>query len=210
MLGWDNDASIKQHKAVANALYSPNKGLEQMRQYYETITNDLIHRNSHKLRDSYQLDAVRDATNLAHANFLANLFHIPLKDDSAKDGITDQEFFDMLRTIFAYASLDLDDTKSFGLRANARRAALALGGIYRNICEAVKEERFHTLKEMLGVGIDVMQDYGLNLIRRLFESGMSVDEVIWTIIPLAAEASFQGQGVSLGLYSTTKLRSLQR
>lgn len=203
MLGWDDDASVKQHEAVAKALYSPTKGLEQMRQYYEATMNELTHQNSNKLRDCYQLDAIRDATNLSHANFIASLFHIPLKHRGAQDGITGQELFDMLRTIFAYVSLDLDSTKSFGLRAKARKAALDLGRMYRPVCEAVKEERFHALKEMMGIDLEIMPDYGNEFIRRLLEQGMDIDELVWTVIPLAAETSFQGQGVSLKLYSNT-------
>ena len=195
MLGWDNDASIQQHKAVARALYSPTEGLGQMRQYYETIVTDLILQNSYRLRDTYQLDSVRDATNLSHANFIASLFHIPLKNKGAKEGISARELFDLLRTIFAYVSLDLDSTKSFSLRINARKAALTLGELYRGVVEAVKEERFHALKEMMGIGTEVMPDYGTDFIRRLLKDGMSVDEVVWTVIPLAAETSFQGQGV---------------
>lgn len=197
MLGWDDEASIKQHKAVASALYSPIKGLSEFRSHYERTMNDLIRQNISKLRDYYQLDAVRDATNLSHAKFIANLFHIPVKPEGSAEGITAQDLFNKLRTIFAYVSLDLDATKSFALRANAKKAALDLGAIYRPVVEAVKEERFHSLKELLGIGVGVMPDYGTDFIRRLLAEGMKVDDVVWTAIPLAAEASFQGQGVRI-------------
>lgn len=195
MLGWDNNASVKQHKTVARALYSPAKGILEVRSFYERTMNDLIRKHISKLRDYYQLDAVRDATNLSHANFIANLFHIPIKAEGSRDGITAQELFNKLRTIFAYVSLDLDPAKSFALRASAKQAALDLGALYRPVVKAVKTERFHVLKELLGIGIGVMPDYGLDFIRRLLAEGMDVEDVVWTAIPLAAEASFQGQGV---------------
>jgi hypothetical protein len=197
MLGWDNDTSIKQHRAVAKALYSPVGGLEQVRKFYEKTMSDLVRQNSKRLRGIYQLDVVRDVTNLSHANFIASLFHIPLRSSTVEDGITDQQLFDMLRTIFAYVSLDLDSTKSFGLRERARKVASDLGRIYGNVCDAVKEDRIHILKEILGIEDDAMPDYGTHFIRNLFHEGMNVDQAVWTTIPLAAEASFQGQGVCL-------------
>ncbi|KAH8646471.1 fatty acid oxygenase [Tricladium varicosporioides] len=208
MLGSDNEASIKQHKAAIKALYSPTRGLEEFRNYYERIMNDLIRQNICKLRDYYELDAIRDATNLSHANFIANLFHIPLKTKASEEGITAQQLFDMLRTIFAWVSLDLDPTKSFALRAKAKKCALDLGKIYRGVVEAVKGERFHVLKELMGIGVGVMPDYGTDLIRRFFAEGMDVDDVVWTVIPLAAEASFQGQGSAqmIDLYLSEKYK----
>ena len=197
MLGWDNESSIKQHIAVASALYSPTKGLLEFRSYYERTMNDLVCQNVSKLRDYYQLDAVRDATNLSHANFIAHLFHIPLKAEGSKYGITAQDFFNKLRTISTYITMDFDSTKSLSLLANAKKATLELGSIYRPVVEAVKGERFHALKELLGIGVGVMPDYGTDLIRRLLAEGMDVDDVVWTVIPLAAEASFQGQGVRI-------------
>jgi hypothetical protein len=197
MLGWDNEVSIKQHKAVANALYSPIKGISEFRSYYERIMNDLIRQNISKLRDYYQLDAVRDATDLSHANFIANLLHIPLKARDSDGGITARDLFNKLQAIFQYVSLDVDPTKSFALRANAKKAVLDIEEIYRPVVEAVKEERFHTLKELLGMGIGTLPDYGTNFIRRLLAEGMEVDDVVWTVIPLAAEASFQGLGVCI-------------
>ena len=100
--------------------------------------------------------------------------------------------------------MDFDSTKSLSLLANAKKATLELGSIYRPVVEAVKGERFHALKELLGIGVGVMPDYGTDLIRRLLAEGMDVDDVVWTVIPLAAEASFQGQGVRI--YSVYTVR----
>ena len=73
-----------------------------------------------------------------------------------------------------------------------------LGKIMQGVVEDIKTDRFASIKEVLGVGSSeqVLRDYGTHLIKRLFEGGKSVDEVVWTIIPTAAAAvATQAQGV---------------
>ena len=67
-----------------------------------------------------------------------------------------------------------------------------------DVVEDIKNDRFASIKEVLGLGSSeqVLHDYGTHLIKRLFEGGKSVDEVVWTIIPTAAAAvATQAQGV---------------
>lgn len=60
MLSGDKPANAQQKSFVRNAVYGPQEGLDEVRQFYERITTDLVHQQSHKLRQQYQLDAVRE------------------------------------------------------------------------------------------------------------------------------------------------------
>lgn len=60
MLSGDTVANAEQRTFVAERLYRPSDTLDQVRQFYESITTDLIKRNSKKLGGSYQVDIVRE------------------------------------------------------------------------------------------------------------------------------------------------------
>ncbi len=138
--------------------------------------------------------------NVSHANYIAHLFHIPLKSATgAGDGFTEQELYTVLALLFAYVFSDIDTASSFGLRAAAKKSTVALGTVLKGVCEALKLDRFTRLKKILGMESheEVLNDYGSHLIERLFAGGKSIDEVVWTIVPTAAAAvATQAQGVS--------------
>ena len=60
MLSGDKPANAEQKKFVGNAIYSPTKGLEEVREFYENLTTNLLKQKSHKLGESYQVDIVRE------------------------------------------------------------------------------------------------------------------------------------------------------
>jgi len=60
MLSGDSPANAEQKVFVKNAVYKPQVGLDEIRQFYEGLTTKLIHENSRKLGDVYQLDVVRE------------------------------------------------------------------------------------------------------------------------------------------------------
>lgn len=138
--------------------------------------------------------------NLSHANFIAQLFHIPLKTaDNPTCDFSDRELYDALAVLFAYVFLDIDTASSFGLRTAASEATKNVGAVVRRVCTAAKLDKFSSLKEMFGVeSHGILTEYGAHLIKRLLDGGKSVDEVVWTIIPtMAAAVATQAQGVRL-------------
>lgn len=60
MLSGDSPADAKQRDLVKECLYKPEKGLDEVRQFYESVTTDLIRQRSLKLGRSYHLDIVRE------------------------------------------------------------------------------------------------------------------------------------------------------
>ncbi|KAI9829319.1 MAG: hypothetical protein M1819_006382 [Sarea resinae] len=215
MLSGDSPTNAEQKKFVSNAVYCPHDGLNEIRQYYEKLTTDLVLDKSHKLRHSYQLDVVADVANIAHANFIAKLFYIPLKTKESPVGAyTEEELNLILSVLFAYVFLDQDVANDFNLRLTAKQGTTNLSKIVQLAVEAVRSEDFVGLRAintmMKGAdGSELLKDYGANLIKRLSDGGKSVDEVVWTIIPTAAAAvATQAQGTSqmLDLYLSDKYK----
>lgn len=60
MLGGDTEWHRKQHAEVTNALYAPDKGMEEVKKFYEHLTKKLLKEKSFKLGKAYQTDAVRE------------------------------------------------------------------------------------------------------------------------------------------------------
>ena len=134
------------------------------------------------------------------------MFHLPLK--SAGDisvGITVDQLYLALAVLFAYVFLDLDTARSFKLRSGARTATEGVSKLVRIVCDAVKVGKTLHLNKLFSMGSSgkLLQDYGVNLLQRLFDGGKSVDDVVWTIIPtVAAAVATQAQhfGQMLDLY----------
>ena len=60
MLSGDKPANAEQKVFIGNAIYGPSHGLDEIRQFYEDLTKKLVIQQSHKLRNNYQLDIVRE------------------------------------------------------------------------------------------------------------------------------------------------------
>ena len=60
MLSGDALANAEQRQFVKQCLYSPEKGLEEVRQFYESITATLLRQHARKIGESYQVDIVRE------------------------------------------------------------------------------------------------------------------------------------------------------
>lgn len=208
MLSGDSPAEAQQKVFVKNAVYCPQHGLDEIRQFYEETTTRMIHDNSRKLGDSFQLDVVKDIAKVSHANFIAHMFHIPLQSvGNSGQSYTEAALYYALAQLFAYVFLDFDTTTSFALRASALHETKALEKIMQDVVERVRNstfnydrlENFSPLNAILGRSSkeQVLPDYGTHMIQRLFDEGKSIDEVVWTIIPTAAAAvATQAQGLA--------------
>lgn len=60
MLSGDAPANTEQRNFVQKCLYSPENGLEEVRQFYESTTAKLLRQHSRKIGESYQVDIVRE------------------------------------------------------------------------------------------------------------------------------------------------------
>lgn len=61
MLSGDKPTNAKQRKEIDEAMYKPENTLEEVRKFYETVTEDLIQKNKRKLgNQTYQIDIVKE------------------------------------------------------------------------------------------------------------------------------------------------------
>jgi hypothetical protein len=141
--------------------------------------------------------------NIAHANYVAHFFDIPLQGNNGNSGAyTERELCDALAHLFGYVFLDLETAQSFKNRVVAIRDTQRMGKVMEAAVANVKVQRFPLLKYMFSMGSSgpVLPSYGTQLVNRLLGNGKSIDEAVWTIIPTAAAASAtQAQGVGYPL-----------
>jgi hypothetical protein len=153
----------------------------------------LVVARSERLRGEwYQLDACRDIGNPSHAVFVAKMFHLPLKKhgDLNPIGVEVDQLYLALSVLFAYVFLDADTARSFKLRSAGKTATDGLAKLVKIVCEGVKIGGAFHLGNLFPVSTadKMLEDYGVQLLKRLFDGGKSVDEVVWAIIPTAAAA----------------------
>ncbi|GME25196.1 Psi-producing oxygenase A [Neofusicoccum parvum] len=193
MLSGDKPSNTRQRNEVKEAMYRPADILDEVRKFYETVTEDLIRKNGRKLGKSYQIDIVQDIGNLAHATFTAKFFGIPLRDSpSSGSGYTAAELYDVLAHLFEYVFLDLDTAKSYKHRAIAQRETQQLAAALRESVEKAGKAPglLQMLRDFLSPSTGPnLPGAGKELISRLLEGGKSVEEVVWELIPTAAAAA---------------------
>ncbi|PKK42132.1 hypothetical protein CI102_14625 [Trichoderma harzianum] len=197
MLSSDTPANAQQRTKVQKCLYSPENGLEQVKQFYEQVTANLIRQNSRRIGGSYQIDVVKDIGNIAHATFVGHFFSFPLKSNGeGSDYYTEETLADALRNLFGYVFLDLDTTKSFKNRIVAAKETKRMGEVMQEVVTNIKSRHFPSLRQLFHTNsANTLGSYGEQLVERLLHAGQSVDETVWTIIPTAAAASAtQAQG----------------
>lgn len=135
--------------------------------------------------------------NAAHAVFVAQMFNLPLiAPGDLGVGITVEQLYLALAVLFAYVFLDLDTARSFKLRSGAVTATEGIAKLVKLVCTAVSVGETLHLNSLFAMGRSgkMLQNYGIQLLQRLFQGGKSVDEVVWTIIPtIAAAVATQAQ-----------------
>ncbi|PLN76109.1 heme peroxidase [Aspergillus taichungensis] len=193
MLSGDSPANSEQRVFVNQCLYQPKDGLDEVQQYYERTTLELLQRYSRKAGSSYHVDVVRDIGNLAHARFTADFFNIPLTKTGGpanRDAYTDAEIYDVLAELFGYVFLDVDPAQSCKHRVVGSLKSECLGQVMRRQVEHQQSPIATIARQVLGTDTEPegLANYGAQLVRRLLDDGKSVDEVVWTIIPTAAAA----------------------
>lgn len=217
MLSGDKKANFEQKEQVGKQMYGAGypgnndvlkERMKEVQKFYEDLTTQLVTVKSDiLLKDWYQLDAVRDVGNPAHAIFNAKVFHIPLRspNDVNPIGATVEQLYLAMSVMFAYVFLDLDTARSFKLRLGAKATGAQMAELIGIVCQAVRADSYLHVSDLFRLGHTgkLLGDFGTRLIRRMFEGGKSVQEVVWTIIPtVAASVATQAQqfGQMLDVY----------
>ncbi len=186
-LGGDTVLHRKQRELMHGLLYR-EKWHEHIKNFYEYITLRLLHEKSCTIAGINQVDLTRDVGNLAHVHFAANVFSLPLKTAENPAGIfTEQEMWMAMSVIFTAIFFDFEPTKSFPLRLVARKLATMLGKLIEINVKSVTTTSFASnFLDSFRENENALAEYGIHMIRRLSQSGMSTYDVgLSQIMPTA-------------------------
>lgn len=138
--------------------------------------------------------------NLAHVHFAANVFALPLKTEENLHGIfSEHEMFMMMSVIFTAIFFDFEPTKSFPLRKVAAKLSNMFGKLIEANVQSVNVTGFAAkFIDSFHENENALSDYGVHMVRRLTETGMSPYEIAFSqIMPTAiAMVPNQSQVVS--------------
>ncbi|PVH91026.1 heme peroxidase, partial [Periconia macrospinosa] len=204
MVSGDKPWSPKQKQICLHALYDPDQGLNQIRDFYDTVTNNLIKTESIKMGDCYQIDLVRDVAIPSHAIVTAHIWGIPLKDSEDEKGVgfTPTKLYEALAYSFWYSFFDIDTAQSASVKFEATKAIAAIAAAVTSACTDVQRGKLSFLESIfsklhVNSGKEVLSEYGPKLIQRLFDFGLSLNDVVWTIVtPASIGAPILTQGTS--------------
>lgn len=133
------------------------------------------------------------------------MFSLPLKTAEWPKGVfTEHEMYMAISVIFICIFFDFDAVKSFPIHMAARAVAKSLGklieanvknvnstGVLASVWDAHMDNK-------IGGSRMYLKDYGVHMIKRLLDSGLSVEDVTWSqILPVScAMVPNQAQVVS--------------
>jgi cytochrome P450 len=178
----DNPPNAASRVMVKKGLY-PKDWQREVKTFYEQTTAKLLKAYSYKVpgTKTYQVDIVRDVSNLVNARFAASVFSLPIKTEETPKGIyTEQELYQVLCLCFTSIFFDLDISKSFQLREAAHMLAQQLGELILLNAEAIAATGL--ISDMLAKLHEhsALTDYGTHMIQRMLENKIPVKDVVWS------------------------------
>ncbi|KAK3078134.1 hypothetical protein LTS18_008356, partial [Coniosporium uncinatum] len=195
MLAGDGPKNAQSRDMMEKGLYV-EKWEQDVKEFYERTTLDLLKSKSYKLGELNQVDIIRDVGNLAHVHFGAELFEIPLKStDRELNLFTEHELYMIMAAVFICVFFDLDPGNSFPLRVKAREATQALGQIVVGIVSEIKAGGWVSWAvNQIAPETTSLKQYGRHMIKRLLNSGMDVKQLVWGHIMGTAGGMVANQG----------------
>ncbi len=188
-LAGDGPKNEESRKLVMKALY-PGKWSQEVKDFYEGKTSDLLDKYSYKIAGHNAVDVARDVALLAHTHFSASLFSLPMKTEKNPLGIyTEQELAQVLSVLFFSIFYDVNPVASHALKTSAKALVDTLASLVVLNVESVARfgiiaelvEKMHTEKN------NGLSEYGVHMVQRLLESGLGIKDVVWgQLLPTAS------------------------
>ena len=181
-LSGDSPINEQSRNLIKKGLY-PKDWQSEVKKFYEQTTTKLLREYSFKVpgKNAYQVDIVRDVSNLVNARFAASVFSLPIKTEDSPRGIyTEQEMYQVLALCFISIFFNGDVTKSFQVREAAHLLAQQLGDLVLLNAEAISATGF--LADVLAKlhQHTALTDYGTHMIRRMLDSKIPIKDVVWS------------------------------
>jgi linoleate 8R-lipoxygenase/9,12-octadecadienoate 8-hydroperoxide 8R-isomerase len=199
MLAGDGPKNAESREMMKKALYI-SKWDEEVRSFYTVKTRQLLAEKSAKIADFNQVDIIRDVGNLAHVHFCAELFMLPLKTADRPLGIfTEAEMYLIMSGVFALVFFDADVAGSFPLHLKSRAATQMLGKVVEKNVAAISDSGLlSSVMQTIWPHESALKSYGIHMIKRLLESGMSPNQLVWGHILGTAGGMVSNQGQLFG------------
>ncbi|OJD35163.1 fatty acid oxygenase [Diplodia corticola] len=194
MLSGDEPLHANQRKTMAKSLYREN-WQRDVKTFYEHITLKLLHEKSFKIAGINHVDLTRDVGNLAHVHFASSMFSLPLKTKENPRGIfTEHEMYMALAVIFCCIFFDLEPAKSFPLHRAAYAVSQGLGKLIEaNVKSASSTSWISSITDSIHENSNYLKEYGVHMVRRLLDSGLSAEEVAYSQVFPTATAMVPNQ-----------------
>lgn len=199
MLAGDGASNAASRSMMQKALYVSDWE-KQVCSFYASKTRELLVSKSSKIADFRQVDIVRDVGNLAHLHFCAELFMLPLKTDASPQGVfTEAELYFIMTAVFTLVFFDVDTANSFPLHTKSLAATQMLGKLVRANVEAIaKTGRLSDIMHSVWPHDTALKSYGIHLIRRLLDTKMDPEQLVWGQMLGTAGGMVSNQGQLFG------------
>lgn len=180
MLTGDAKKNAISRSIMEKALYVSDWDKE-VRTYYAKKTRQLLAAKSCKIAGFHQVDIIRDVGNLAHVHFASELFQLPLKTDEDPYGVfTEAEMYLLMTGVLALIFFDVDPVRSFPMHVKSREAVKVLGELVEaNVRNIAKFGKVSDLMHKIWPKESPLKSYGIHLIRRLLDTGMEPEQLVW-------------------------------
>lgn len=123
------------------------------------------------------------------------MFSLPLKTKENPRGIfTEHEMYMALAVIFCCIFFDLEPAKSFPLHRAAYAVSQGLGKLIEaNVKSASSTSWISSITDSFHENNNYLKEYGVHMVRRLLDSGLSAQEVAWSQVFPTATAMVPNQ-----------------
>ncbi|KIW24947.1 uncharacterized protein PV07_10625 [Cladophialophora immunda] len=171
-------ASIVAHKLLQT------EGLQAAADaFYKDAITTLLRNNAYQLAGYHQVDVVRDVFNIAHAQFAANLFLLPLGSKSKSHAkYAEQDIVALLSAIYSCANME-QPARRFAVVKKKQKAILQLAArLQEEVSNGIKGNfslHSHSPVQLRSLAAQVIQEAS--------KSGLSPADIVWSqLLPLAA------------------------
>lgn len=155
---------------------------DEVRKFYHGTTAKLLEKYTYEIpgKNTYQVDIVRDISNLVNARFAACVFNFSIKSDqNSKGTFTDQEIYENLAILYSSSIINQDVARGFELREAARNSNHKLSKLIRKYADQIKSPSLLAqIKEKLHERA-LIPSYGITLIQQILRTNTSTKDVVW-------------------------------
>ncbi|KAI1007303.1 Psi-producing oxygenase A [Podosphaera aphanis] len=173
----------------------------EVNDFFGRTTASLLKTYSHKVTGTnmYQVDVVREVSNLVNTYFAASIFGLPIKNEQFPDELyTAHELYQIFSVLYLSIVHSHDVNRNFELSEASRRLTCQLGEkVSENIKTMTPSGIIGRLKARIhGKTAAGLSSYGKYLIIRMLEAKLPTKDIVWNqILPTAAFVAVHGSQV---------------